>query len=398
MIVAASSEPELIEYAKQQGRQGHQPGRHLLHGQRDAHAPGHPAGRQLPCTRSWPSLTGAVEAMVVDVQCIMQALVRPGRPSSTPSSSPRRPRRRSRAPTAHRVRRAPCAMTGAKQIVRRGHRQLPQPRRDRPIPDDHADRRSVIAGFSHEYINYMQGGTLPRLVPAAQRRHQSRAHPRRGRRRGLQQPARHAGLLAHVQVVAGAAQERRAGGRRPAAPPPALPSTATCAGEAHGTCRAGAARGLRGHRHPAGAAHGLVRGQHAHPDGAHRRWPTEGGLGEDISDLPAVGLCPEWMCEKALAIGIVLRGLGRLRHLRRCLRPSAGSPEVVDIMLNGWDEAVRRRASSSSPTPTRSSRSTLAHIDKKRAALGLPEYEPAQFGEQRRRASWTICSKKSDEA
>ncbi len=26
-------------------------------------------------------------------------------------------------------------------------------------------------------------------------------------------------------------------------------------------------------------------------------------LGEDISDLPAVGICPEYMCEKAIAIG-----------------------------------------------------------------------------------------------
>ena len=30
---------------------------------------------------------------------------------------------------------------------------------------------------------------------------------------------------------------------------------------------------------------------------------TEGGLGDDITDIPAVGLAPEWMSEKALAIG-----------------------------------------------------------------------------------------------
>ena len=29
---------------------------------------------------------------------------------------------------------------------------------------------------------------------------------------------------------------------------------------------------------------------------------TEGGLGDDISDIPAVGLAPEWMSEKAMAI------------------------------------------------------------------------------------------------
>ncbi len=37
---------------------------------------------------------------------------------------------------------------------------------------------------------------------------------------------------------------------------------------------------------------------------------TEGGLGEDIDDLPAVGLCPEWMCEKAIAIGTYFAASG----------------------------------------------------------------------------------------
>ena len=29
----------------------------------------------------------------------------------------------------------------------------------------------------------------------------------------------------------------------------------------------------------------------------------EGGLGDDISDLPAAGAAPEWMSEKAISIG-----------------------------------------------------------------------------------------------
>ena len=48
MIVAASTDPELLEYAKSKGANGHQPGRHLLHGQRDPHAPRHPPRGQLP--------------------------------------------------------------------------------------------------------------------------------------------------------------------------------------------------------------------------------------------------------------------------------------------------------------------------------------------------------------
>ena len=41
---------------------------------------------------------------------------------------------------------------------------------------------------------------------------------------------------------------------------------------------------------------------------------TKGGLGEDISDIPAVGIAPEWMSEKALAIAAYAVGLGRIRH------------------------------------------------------------------------------------
>jgi len=38
----------------------------------------------------------------------------------------------------------------------------------------------------------------------------------------------------------------------------------------------------------------------------------EGGLGDDISDLPAIGCAPEWMSEKAIAIGST-RSVGRQR-------------------------------------------------------------------------------------
>ena len=36
---------------------------------------------------------------------------------------------------------------------------------------------------------------------------------------------------------------------------------------------------------------------------AATRLVKEGGLGDDISDLPAAGAAPEWMSEKAVAIG-----------------------------------------------------------------------------------------------
>ena len=40
-----------------------------------------------------------------------------------------------------------------------------------------------------------------------------------------------------------------------------------------------------------------------------------GGLGDDIDQIPAVGLAPEWMSEKALSIGNLLCSKRRLCHL-----------------------------------------------------------------------------------
>ncbi len=63
----------------------------------------------------------------------------------------------------------------------------------------------------------------------------------------------------------------------------------------------------------------------------------EGGLGDDISQIPAVGVAPEWMSEKAVAIGcyFVASGidviLGHPFHI-------GGSPEVTDFLSAGAKE------------------------------------------------------------
>ncbi len=45
----------------------------------------------------------------------------------------------------------------------------------------------------------------------------------------------------------------------------------------------------------------------------------EGGLGDDISDLPAAGAAPEWMSEKAVAIGHYFVASGVYTLFRRHL-------------------------------------------------------------------------------
>jgi carbon-monoxide dehydrogenase catalytic subunit len=94
-----------------------------------------------------------------------------------------------------------------------------------------------------------------------------------------------------------------------------------------------------------------------------------GGLGKDLSDLPAAGCAPEWMSEKAIAIGhyFVASGVYTLFGMGI---PTSGAPrfekflfEELEEMYGGcWDVEL---------DPHEMARKLIAHIDKKRAALGL---------------------------
>jgi len=111
----------------------------------------------------------------------------------------------------------------------------------------------------------------------------------------------------------------------------------------------------------------------------------EGGLGDDIDQIPAVGLAPEWMSEKALSIATYCVASGAYVIFGGS-SPVSGMPDRVadsDIILNyisqGWEQIYGGKLEFISD-PDEMIRRTLDHIDKKRAALGLPEYNPARFG------------------
>ncbi len=105
----------------------------------------------------------------------------------------------------------------------------------------------------------------------------------------------------------------------------------------------------------------------------------EGGLGDDIDELPAVGIAPEWMAEKALAIGAyfvasgayVLFGVGS---------PVGGSPVVSDLVSAGWEKTVGGKLEFE-PDVDKLIAKSLAHIDAKRAALKLTPYDPNRYGQ-----------------
>jgi carbon-monoxide dehydrogenase catalytic subunit len=111
----------------------------------------------------------------------------------------------------------------------------------------------------------------------------------------------------------------------------------------------------------------------------------EGGLGDDIDQVPAVGLAPEWMSEKALSIAAYCAASGAYVMMGGA-NPVEGRPakmphsvEVGEYMSAGWEEIYGGKLEFLDD-PWEMIRRTLDHIDKKRAALGLPEYDPSKFG------------------
>jgi carbon-monoxide dehydrogenase catalytic subunit len=104
----------------------------------------------------------------------------------------------------------------------------------------------------------------------------------------------------------------------------------------------------------------------------------EGGLGDDISDIPAVGIAPEWMTEKALAIGAYCAASGAY-VIFGTTSPIASDDIVQKLMTEGWEEKFGGKMEFITDE-AEIVRKTLEHIDKKRAALKLPAWEPNRHG------------------
>jgi carbon-monoxide dehydrogenase catalytic subunit len=105
---------------------------------------------------------------------------------------------------------------------------------------------------------------------------------------------------------------------------------------------------------------------------------TEGGLGDDISDIPAVGMAPEWMSEKALSIATYCVASGAYVILG-VTNPVKASEKVESIIGEGWGEKVGGRLEFVLD-PEEIVKRSLAHIDERRAALKLPAYDASKWG------------------
>ena len=376
MIVAASQDPEIIEYAKAAGANGVNLSGICCTANEILMRQGIPAAGNF-LQQELAILTGAVEAMVVDVQCVMQALVELARNFHTEIITTS-PKVRIKGAT-HIQFDEHKALTIAKQILRhaidnfknRGETQIPNVRED------------LIPGFSHEYINYMLGGSyrasfrpLNDAIMAGRIRGVAAivgCNNPRSQHDYLHTYVARELLKQDVLIVetgCGAIASAKLG---------------LLLGEA-GLDRVGP--GLREICETVGIPPVLHMGSCV--DNTRiltvlTQMAEEGGLGDDIDQIPAVGLAPEWMSEKALSIGTYCVASG-VYVIFGGSSPVGGMPDRVadsDIVLRyiseGWEKLYGGKFEFIAD-PDEMIRRTLAHIDKKRAALGLPEYDPHRFG------------------
>jgi carbon-monoxide dehydrogenase catalytic subunit len=96
----------------------------------------------------------------------------------------------------------------------------------------------------------------------------------------------------------------------------------------------------------------------------------EGGLGEDLSDIPAAGAAPEWMSEKAITIGSYFVASGIYTVFGASPFATLGSKKLTDYLTGDLEGIVGGRFEFCDD-PLKMAQLMIEHIDKKRKALNL---------------------------
>jgi carbon-monoxide dehydrogenase catalytic subunit len=111
---------------------------------------------------------------------------------------------------------------------------------------------------------------------------------------------------------------------------------------------------------------------------------NEGGIGDSLDKLPVAGAAPEWMSEKAIAIGMYFVASGISVVIGQSL-PVEGSEYVTDFLTEKLEDHFGATWSFE-PDPIKAAHIIIDRIDQKRADLGLPgpmydvPYEPKTTG------------------
>lgn len=355
MIVAAASDPEMIDLAKGQGARGINVAGMCCTGNEILVRYGVPvAGNFLQ--QELAVATGAVDAMVVDVQCVMPALGALAGCFHTKfiSTSPK-----AKFPGAtHMEFHEENAYETARAIVRSAvmNYKNRDPARVH-IPDI---KSRAMVGFSVEAIVNALGGSLDPLLDAI----------KSGAIRGIgavvgcnnpkvKQDYGHVNLVReliknNVLVVTTGCNAQAC-----AKAGLLLPEAADLAGDGlKAVCKA---LGVPPVLHM-GSCVDISRILVAASAIAN-------ALGVDISDLPAAGAAPEWMSEKAVAIGAYVVASGVYTVLGT-VPPVLGSQNVAALLTQGAKDVVGG-SFAVEPDPFKAASLMIDHIDGKRRKLGL---------------------------
>jgi len=96
---------------------------------------------------------------------------------------------------------------------------------------------------------------------------------------------------------------------------------------------------------------------------------AEGGLGEDISELPVAGAAPEWMSEKAVSIGMYFVASGVYTVIAEPL-PVLGAPNLTRYLTEEIEKDVGGKWAFEQD-PVKAAHMMIEHIESKRDALGI---------------------------
>jgi carbon-monoxide dehydrogenase catalytic subunit len=156
MIVQAAELPEMLELAQEKGAKGIQLGGICCTANEILMRHGVPlAGNYLQ--QELAIVTGAVEAMVVDVQCIMENVANVAQCFHTKIITTNPRAKIASGDTLHIEFDEHTAFEDAKKIVKTAIENFPNRQKEVMIPRNSSD---LIAGFSYEAINYHLGGTF----------------------------------------------------------------------------------------------------------------------------------------------------------------------------------------------------------------------------------------------
>ncbi len=304
--------------------------------------------------------TGAVEAMVVDVQCVMQSVAQVVKNKHTDIITTNY---RAKMPDAIHIQfEEDAAYESAKKILTRAIGNFKK-RGDYYIPKE--NKLDVVVGFSHETINYMLGGRFRQSYRPLN------DNIINGRIRGV-------GALVgcehykysddvHFKIAVELIKNN------------VLVLATGCAAQAlgrRGLLRPEAATeyagdGLREVCETVGMPPVLHVGSCVDNSRlliALTEMVNEGGLGDDISELPAVGSAPLWMSEKAVAIGQYFVTSGA--HVIFQDLPVTGAKKFTEFILNGLKEEYGACWGVEND-PIKHAQAMIAAIDEKREALGI---------------------------